>query len=145
MSNDTTAWIRKVVQGLDENVDRETCARILEACGRQCAPQELIDKARATFEGSADIGEFLAKLGEFFDVLSIEDGKVFVVYPECYCGQIKDVPPEDVPNSYCDCSVGWVKQVFEGALGRSVGVRRISSVVAGDGECRFEVDLTEPD
>jgi len=143
VSNDTAGWIRKVVEGLDKNVDRETCARILEACGRQCAPQGLIDKARETFEDSADIGEFLAKLGDFFDVLRLEDEKVFVVYPECYCEQVKDIPPEDLPNNYCDCSVGWVKQVFEGALGRPVDVKRISSVIAGDAECRFEIDLTE--
>ena len=141
MSSDATAWIRKAVEGLDEHVDRETCSRVLEACGRQCAPQSLIDRARETYEASADIGEFLVKLGEFFDVLHVEDGKVFVVYPECYCEQIKGIPVEQVPNAYCNCSVGWVKQIFEGALGRPVEVARRSSVVAGDLECRFEVTI----
>lgn len=142
MSSDTLAWIKTVVEGLDEHTDRETCARVLEACGRQCAPQGLIDKAREIREASEDIGEFLAKLGEIFDAVQVEDGKVFVVYPECYCEQIKDIPIEDIPNNYCDCSVGWVKQVFEGALGREIAVRRLTSVIAGDPECRFEVDLT---
>jgi predicted hydrocarbon binding protein len=137
----TRQWIRKVVEGLDAHVDPETCARILEACGRQCAPDGLIEKARRIFESSEDIGGFLARLGEVFEAVQVEDGKVYVVYPECYCEQIKGIPSADVPNAYCDCSVGWVKELFERATGRKVSVKRISSVVAGDPECRFQVDL----
>ena len=141
MSRNTLQWIRKVVEEIDSQTDRETCARILEACGRQCAPEGLINKARKIHESSDGIGEFLARLGEVFEAVQIEDGKVYVVYPECYCEQIKGLPIGNVPEAYCNCSVGWVKEVFESAVGRSVGVRRLKSIVAGDEECRFEVDL----
>jgi hypothetical protein len=141
MSGNTRQWILKAVEGLEENADCDTCARILEACGRQCAPDGLIKKAKEIHETSKDVGEFLARLGEVFEMLQLEDGKVYVVYPECYCEQIKGIPVDKVPNAYCNCSVGWVKEIFEGALGRPVEVARRSSVVAGDPECRFEVTI----
>jgi len=141
MSGNSLQWIKTVVGALDEHADPETCARVLEACGRQCAPDGLMQKAREIYEASKDIGGFLARLGEVFGAVQIEDGKVYVVYPECYCDQIKGIPVDEIPNAYCNCSVGWVKQIFEFALGNSVRVERLSSVVAGDAECRFEVDL----
>jgi len=141
MSSNTLQWIKKVVEEIDTRTDSQTCAQILEACGRQCAPEGLIKKAREIHEDSEGIGEFLARLGEVFDAVQVEDDKVYVVYPQCYCEQISGLPIDEVPDAYCNCSVGWVKEVFEGALGRSVEVRRVKSVVAGDEECRFEVNL----
>jgi predicted hydrocarbon binding protein len=142
MTKKTIRWVQKVTEGLEAHADPEVCARILEACGRQCAPKGLIEKAREIHESSENVGEFLARLGEIFEAVQVEDNKVFVVYPECYCEQIKGVPAEEVPNAYCNCSVGWVKAVFEGAIGRPVRVKLVSTVVAGDPECRFEVDLS---
>lgn len=141
MSNQTLEWIKKVVEGIDEHTDSETCARILEACGRQCAPESLVKKARRIFENSKDRGEFLARLGDVFEAVQVEDDTVYVVYPQCYCKQIEGMPTDQIPDAYCNCSVGWVKELFEGALGRSIHVERVKSVVAGDEECRLEVNL----
>ena len=142
VSNQTLAWIKKVVEGIDAHTDAETCARILEACGRQCTPQSLVKKARRIFEDSKDIGEFLARFSDVFEAIQIEDDTVYVVYPQCYCEQIKGIPIDQIPNAYCNCSVGWVKELFEGALGRPIQVERVKSVVAGDEECRFKVNLS---
>ena len=141
VSKSTVEWIKNVVEGLDEHADPKTCERVLEACGRRCAPESLVNKAREIYRSSSDIGEFIVRLSEVFDAVQIEDDRVYVVYPECYCEHIKGVPIEEIPNSYCQCSVGWVKEIFETALGRPVQVKRIASVVAGDSECRFEVNL----
>jgi predicted hydrocarbon binding protein len=141
VSRGARQWIRKVVEGLAENTDRETCARVLEACGRDCVPESLMRKARAIYEKSSDIGRSLSDLGDVFDAVQVEDDRIYVVYPKCFCPHIQGIPVEEIPNAYCDCSVGWVKQLFEAALGRPVEVRRVASVVAGDAECRFEVVL----
>lgn len=140
--SDSKKWIPDVVRALDEHTDPETCARTLEACGRRCAPESLVRKARQIFERTGSLEGFLAELGEVFDALELSDGKVYVVYPQCYCEQIRGVPVDEIPDVYCNCSVGWVKEIFEGALGRPVRVTRRSTVIAGDSECRFEVDLS---
>ncbi len=141
MSKRTQAWIADVVREVEKNTDTATCARILESCGRHCAPASLIQKAKNIYKSSGGIPEFLARLGEVFEALQIEDGAVYVVYPRCYCGQIKGMPPADIPDAYCNCSVGWIREVFEQAIGRPVKVERVTTVVSGGDECRFKVVL----
>ena len=66
---------------------------------------------------------------------------MYVVYPQCYCEQIKGLPPGSVPDAYCHCSVGWIRELFEQATGRAVKVERVKTVLSGGGECRFRVTL----
>jgi hypothetical protein len=46
-----------------------------------------------------------------------------------------------MPDSYCYCSVGWVKEMFEQALERPVEVRLEASVLRGDEACQLRVLL----
>jgi hypothetical protein len=46
-----------------------------------------------------------------------------------------------VPGSYCYCSVGWVKEMFEQALERPVEVKVEASIRRGDETCRLRVLL----
>jgi len=141
VSKRTQTWITDVARGIEENTDAATCARILESCGRSCAPASLIAKAKAIYKTSAGIPEFLSRLGEVFDALQIADDAVYVVYPRCYCAQIEGVPMDKVPDAYCNCSVGWIREVFEQTLGHPIRVERIKTVVSGGDECRFRVIL----
>ncbi|NLI98733.1 hypothetical protein GX441_08765, partial [bacterium] len=70
-------------------------------------------------------------------------GKVYVVYPKCYC-HLKKQFGGDVPHWYCECTVGWTRAMFEQALNRSVDVKLESSVIRGDKECRLRVMLESP-
>jgi predicted hydrocarbon binding protein len=137
----TQAWIAKVTEGIQKNTDPQTCAKILEACGRQCTPVGLIERAREVYANSSGIPDFVSRLGEIFEAVHLEDDAVYVVYPTCYCEQIKGMPVADLSDSYCQCSVGWIKELFERVLERPVLVERVKSVVAGDEECRFRVEL----
>lgn len=141
MSQRTQKWISNVVREIDQRTDEATCAAILQACGRACTPVGLIEKAKRIYRESPDLAEFLSRLGEVFEAVQIEDGAVYVVYPRCYCEQIRDLPVEDVPDAYCHCSVGWIRQFFEQVLGRAVAVERVKTIVSGDAECRFKVTI----
>jgi len=83
VSKQTQEWIKNVVGGLKENVDKKACAEIFETCGRRCTPKELIAKARGIYESSRDIGEFLARFPTVFEALQIEHDALYVVYPQC--------------------------------------------------------------
>jgi predicted hydrocarbon binding protein len=141
VSKNTQRWVAQVTKGLEEQTDPQTCARILEACGRRCTPLGLIERARKIYADSNGIPDFVSRLGEVFEAVRLEDGAVYVIYPTCYCGQVKGMPTSEIPDSYCDCSVGWIKQLFESVLEHPVRVERMTSVIAGDPECRFRVEL----
>jgi len=139
MSGRTEKWISSLIKGLDEHVDEKTRALILEQCGRQCQSQSFIKKAKAIYQKSKGIDEFLEKLSRTYKHLHTEDDGVYVIYPRCYCGQVKTIPRGELSGTYCNCSRGWAKALFEGALGRPVEVVLEKSIINGDDECKFRI------
>lgn len=114
--------------------DETKRANILEERGRLCIGQSWVKRAKEAAKTAASDAEFLDNLEKVYPMLKREPGKVYVVYPKCYCS-VKGKGP----HYYCDCSVGWVKEMFEQALGRSIEVKLESSIIHGDKECRLRV------
>jgi predicted hydrocarbon binding protein len=141
MTGRTEKWIACLIAGLNEHVDEETRAEILEQCGRQCQSQSLIKKARSIYENSRDIDEFLEKLSQVYKHLHREGGNVYIVYPKCYCSQVNKLPKGKLSGTYCNCSRGWAKALFEGALRRPVEVIKEQSIISGDKQCKFRIIL----
>ena len=44
-------------------------------------------------------------------------------------------------KSYCDCSLGWQKYMFEIVFGKPVEVRHIETILRGGKTCRFEIKI----
>ncbi len=133
-------WIGTLMASLDQNLDEETKVKVLETCGRACITQSLIKKAKACNEKAKDVNDFLDKFSKMYSHLQKEEGNVYIVYPTCYCPLVKDYPGELSP-SWCNCSRGWIKQLFESALERPIQVELEKSIVRGDDCCRFKVLL----
>lgn len=141
MSKRVERWIACLMAGLDEYVDEETRAKLLEQCGRQCISQSFIKKAQGIYQKSENIDEFLNKFGKVYKHLHREGDKVYVVYPKCYCSFVGKIPRGKLSATYCNCSRGWAKALFEGALGKPVDVIMEESIVKGDKQCKFRIVL----
>lgn len=137
----TERWIATLMDGLNKNVDEKTLTMILEQCGRQCQSQSFLKKARNMYQKSRNTDEFLEKLGQTYKHLHREGDRVYIVYPRCYCSQVNKIPKGKLSGIYCNCSRGWAKALFEGALGRPVEVIMEKSIISGDNECRFRIML----
>ncbi len=141
MGKHTERWIVWLIAALDEYVDEEIKTNILEQSGRQCQSESFVKKARKIYEKSEDIDEFLEKFRNVYKNLHIEGDKVYIIYPKCYCPNVNKIPPGKLSATYCNCSRGWAKALFEGALGRSVEVIMEESIVKGDEQCKFRIVL----
>jgi len=141
MSKRVEKWVCSLMAGLDDHVDGETLAKVLEQCGRQCQSQSLIKKARRIYEQSGDVNDFLDRFGRFYKHLHREGDGVYIVYPRCYCSIVSKIPPGKLSSTYCNCSRGWAKALFEGALKRPIEVTMEKSIKRGDKECKFKIDL----
>lgn len=134
-------WICNLIDGLEKAVDEKTLIQILEACGRKCQSQSMIKKAKAIYKRSKDVDAFLNEFGETYKHLHREKDGPYLVYPKCYCSRVNKIPPGQLSAIYCNCSRGWAKALFEGALERPVEVLMQKSIIAGDNECRFKIEL----
>jgi len=137
-------WIKSILDDLDENVDEETRVKVLEDCGRNCCRSSgFYRKAQDSMSKAKDQNEFLDNLGKVWSHLKKEGKDVYIVYEKCYCplGRtlLKDYPSQ--LSSYCNCSRGWIKEMFESALKKPVKVDLEKSIVRGDSLCRFKVIL----
>jgi len=87
-------WIAWIIAALDEHVDEETKAKILEQCGRQCQSESFVRKARKIYETSEDTDEFLDKFGQVYKNLHREGDAVYIIYSRCYCPNVNKIPQE---------------------------------------------------
>jgi predicted hydrocarbon binding protein len=133
-------WLVDLLKGVEGHIDEEKLAELLEERGRTCISAAYIEKAKNAAKDAKDTREFLDNLEKTYRMLHRDGDKVYVVYKKCYCHVIKGFNGE-VPHSYCCCSVGWIKEMFEQALGKEVEVKLESSVLRGDKECRLRVML----
>ena len=70
---------------------------------------------------------------------SAETGKAS---PEsiCLCSMVESKPAGLSPT-YCLCSVGYVKELFEQTFGQPVDVELLDSVLYGGKRCKFKVTV----
>jgi len=140
----TEKWIVNLVAALDKYVDEETRLKMLEECGRKCWLWERARNPktfRAIYKKSKNLDDFLDKLSKVNKHLHREDGKVYIVYPRCLCSQVHHIPKGQLSGTYCNCSIGWAKALFEGALERPVEVLLKESIIKGDKQCKLQVVL----
>lgn len=136
-------WIRNVVTNLANHPDSSVAVEVLEACGRRCASGWAAlqaDECRATVGPEASEAELVDALAGRLHTVRRDGQNAYFEYGECYCDLAKSTP--EMPPAYCNCSMGWVREVMEHLLGRPVSVTLERSVLRGDTSCLFMVPLT---
>lgn len=138
------AWIKTVIERLEELVGREKTREIMKQCGRRCCGVTTRKKAKKLMQESSSIQELINKLnktGIGGGRLRLEDDTITGGYDHCYCGQVKKTQEPFISATYCHCSVGWYKQLFETALEKPVEVEITQSIISGAKSCEFIIHI----
>ncbi len=143
MVDKTEKWISTMINALDDYVDEKTRVSMLEQCGRQCQSAAFIKKAKAIYQKSTGINDFLDNFSKVYTHLHRKGNVVYIVYPRCYCTQVNNIPKGELSGTYCNCSMGWAKALFEGATGKPVEVMMEKTIIKGDSECKFRIDFLD--
>jgi len=133
----TERWVQNLVASMDAHLDEQTKTALMESCGRACARGGAINSAK-TCQGNADrlVTTLENSIGKGH---ARRDGDVVhVVYPKRLCHLVAKGPPA-LPDTYCLCSRGWLKEMFETVLGEPVEVELLDSVKRGADQCSFTV------
>lgn len=129
-------WIVAAVGNMEATLPESETIGVLEECGRRCARRGAVKTA---IECAGDIDKLLAGLRGWIGEGNVrrEGAEITLVYGKCYCPNVRDV--EKVPAVYCNCSRGWVREMFETVMGRPCDVALLASIKRGDPECRLVV------
>jgi len=150
-SKEIAKWVKGAMDRLDALVDERTRIQIMENCGYKCAEMnsEAIEKAKAKRKKYKNADEFLeaeqqnptegTRLVRKGDVLyQFYTPRSFGV--KCYCSLVNAIE-ENMSLTYCHCSKGFVKKLWEAVLERPVEVELLQSVVSGAQECKFAIHI----
>jgi hypothetical protein len=144
-------WIQRMMNSLDENLDAASRTKVMQACGRACfrgAHGEPGAKAKA-----GDLDRFLEQLRGYVgpEALRREGDTIYFNYVKnprglrvadgyCLCPIIES-EPKTISKTYCACSVGYVKEMFDRVSEKPVRVELLESVRTGGKSCRFAVHV----
>ena len=135
------ALIRECIELIERECSREGCVRIMQNCN--CLGRSVTEKATRLYQESANIDDWLARMNENGiggGHLSRRGKRITAVYDKCYCGSVSQTR-EPFSNTFCHCSSGWLKQLFEQVLGFPVEVSLIGSIIQGDKRCEFVISI----
>jgi predicted hydrocarbon binding protein len=129
-----------MMTGLDSELDKKKREKILENCGRNCISRDLVRKAQACRQSARNMDDFLNRLAKNWSHLQRDGNKVHIVYEKCYCPLLRGHTGV-LSKTFCNCSRGYIIELFESAIQRPVRVTLEKSIRQGDNICRFEVHL----
>ena len=133
-------WVKELLKNLDGKVDEPTRKEIMGACGEKCPFTHLPDRKLLEIKTeSKNEKEFLKSLCTLWR-LKNENGRYSVVFDQCYCPLVNE-DLEGTSKTLCFCTLGNIKRKFKIGLGREVRVEMQKTILAGDDECRFYIDL----
>jgi hypothetical protein len=138
--------IRGMMDVLDRSLDEATRQRIMEACGRCCIPASTLKKACRLRQQAQGLDDLLARLNAAHiggGHLQRNGNVILATYDRCYCGSVSAARPP-FSATYCQCSCGWYRQLFETLLERPVEVVLLGSIIQGDDRCRFLIRALQP-
>ena len=148
-------WVKEAISKLDKLADKKVSSKVMENCGYNCSiiNKRVIERAKAKRNKHKDIEKFLeAEMSNPMPGTRLErKGNVLHQFytprsystpMRCYCSLLRGLPDDQkVSITYCNCSRGFVKKLWEGVLERTVEVELIKSSVSGAKECEFAIHL----
>jgi hypothetical protein len=150
---DVALWIKGAMERLDALIGEPAGRRVMERCGMSCArvngrvvqqiasrrrQHQTVDSFLEAEQRKPMPGTRLVRKGntlhQFFTPRSFRRPM------RCYCALLRSLPEgETVSPTYCHCSTGFLKTLWEAALERPVTVELIRSAVSGAEECEFSI------
>jgi hypothetical protein len=138
-------WIKNAVRRLEEEAGKPLARKVMGACGMKCCGPTQQKRAKQFMEESKSVKGLLARLNE----RGIGGGRLKLKNPNtivggydwCYCGRVKQTQQPFPTDTYCHCSVGWYKSLFEAAFDKPVKVKLKQSIIQGADRCEFEIEF----
>jgi predicted hydrocarbon binding protein len=133
------AWIAALMTNMDEQFDEKARAKLMESCGRDCARRGAIRMAQSA---RGDVRKLVQSLSNILGKKNcfMDGNVVHLGYDKCYCELVAE-GPERLSDTYCNCSRGWVLEMFETAAQKPVQVELLQTIKRGAPSCRFLVRL----
>jgi len=131
-------WVKNSMSRLEEHFNTETIKKIRQNCQCGYAMEEKLQLVQEVMEASSSLEEFGNHPKALAAGLSYSDGAIKLMFPFCPCPMVSEVEKLET-NTWCQCTTGYSKVLFEKAFGCEVNVELLKSIKAGDDVCMMKI------
>lgn len=130
-------WVTTLMENMEAQIEEKTRFMLMQSCGRRCARRGAIQIAESCKNDVKKMADIFSKFPDL--ELTIQDeGSIHVTYGKCLC-ELVNHGPKRLPDTYCECSKGWLLEMFETAVQKSVDIEILQTIKRGGDSCKFVV------
>lgn len=135
---DDAAWVNGAMARLEQRFSPEETKIIRQNCQCGYGMEEKLSFLLSLKTGATDLAEFAASAEAKAAGLSYENGDLWLSFFFCPCPMLAKT--DRLKNhTWCQCTTGYSKVLFEKAFGCKVEVKLEQSIKAGDRICRMKI------
>ncbi len=135
---DNATWVKSTMDRLENHFDRTTVKQIRMNCQCGYGMDEKFALVKELLESSSDLEEFANHDKAKAAGLSCKNGELYLQFPFCPCPMLAEVGRLET-NTWCQCTTGYSKVLFEKAFGCDVDVELLQSIKMGDTACLMKI------
>ncbi|MEJ2295896.1 MAG: DUF6144 family protein [Candidatus Lokiarchaeota archaeon] len=137
--------VKEVMEHFDILVEeKENRKKVMEMMGYYCFENNFLKRTLQVKNQSKSIEEIIKNLNQIIgdeEYFKLKENSIEIKFKQCYCHVGVQVAKESISETYCYCSLGWLKDLFKVLLERDVKVDMIETIVSGGNACHFVIHL----
>lgn len=137
-SEDNATWVKSTMNRLESCFDKPTIKQIRISCQCGYDMDEKLALLKELIESSSSLEEFAGQEKAKAAGLFCKDGELYLQFPFCPCPMLAYVDRLET-DTWCQCTTGYSKVLFEKAFGCQVDVELLKSVKMGDDVCLMKI------
>lgn len=141
-SEDNVTWVINTMKRMEDHFDRDTLKKIRMNCQCGYGMDERLELLKGLIESSGSLEEFAGHDRAKAAGMSYSDGSIMLQFSYCPCPMLAGVD-KLVTDTWCQCTTGYSKVLFEKAFGCEADVELLKSVKMGDEICLMRITLRD--
>lgn len=137
-NEDNPTWVKNTMRRLEETFDAPSIKKIRMSCQCGYAMDEKLSLLNELKKDSTSLEEFASHDKAKEAGISYKEGELFLQFSYCPCPMLAQVEKLE-SNTWCQCTTGYSKVVFEKAFGCEIDVELLKSVKMGDDICLMKI------
>ena len=137
-TEDNATWVKSAMRRLENQFDAPTVKQIRMNCQCGYGMDEKLAFVKALVASSSNLEEFANRDAAKAAGLSCTNGELYLQFPFCPCPMLVEVDKLDT-YTWCQCTTGYSKVLFEQAFECEVVVELLKSIKAGDEICLMKI------
>lgn len=136
-------WVKSAMQRLESKFEYEITKKIRMNCQCGYGMDEKLALVKELMLTATNIEEFASSKRAKSAGLFCKDGELFLQFDFCPCPMLAEVNKLET-NTWCQCTTGYSKVLFEKAFACNVDVELLKSIKMGDHMCLMKITLHNP-